>query len=173
MRGENAQYRPATDPLNLSTKQLTVLQVDNEGNLKSKEMEAPQAEDNNNGRLKTHELAVVNSGYSGNTAIFDQSAATVNLINSTAGLISGNFYNSSATDYYVQFHDTATTPAGGATPELTIPLPAGQVLDKKDFGKETPHFANGIAFAVSTTHQTYTAGTATAVDASIRYVTNN
>lgn len=143
------------------------------GSVPVEEQQAPLYEDQDNGRAKVSALATVDADYDATNAFFTQSAATENLVASACTLIGFNAYNDSVTDYWVQFHNTATTPAGAAAPYRSFALPAGAVLDLRDFGREEPQFSNGIAIAISTTHRTYTAGTATDVEANIQYSTSD
>lgn len=63
---------------------------------------------------------------------------------------------------YFQLHNTATTPAGGATASLKFPVPANDtiILQANDLGYDGAYFSTGIAIAASSTLTTYTAVTA-------------
>jgi hypothetical protein len=80
-----------------------------------------------------------------------------------AGMVfSASCYNANASSRWLQLHNTATTPAGGAVPTVSILVPSGaQVIVGTDFfSNEGVGFTYGIAFAFSTTAATYTAGSA-------------
>lgn len=70
--------------------------------------------------------------------------------------------NNSAQDLYLQFHNTAGVPAGGAVPALVSPLIfAGASFDFDImFGKNGQVGTNGWAMVWSTTAGTYTAAAA-------------
>lgn len=88
--------------------------------------------------------------------------ATLNVKASAGNVFSLYCNNENAADRYIQLHNTATTPAGGATPLYTFRVPAGgDVMVGTDFFTNAgANFGTGIAFAFSTTKDTYTAGTA-------------
>lgn len=76
----------------------------------------------------------------------------------------GNLYgfvvtNNNASTRYIQIFNSATLPADGAIPALTIPVPAGAVLPF-DTGKFPNYFTNGIVICNSTTQITKTIGAA-------------
>ena len=85
-------------------------------------------------------------------------------VKATAGLVySVMFQNLNLTLVrYYQLHDTATTPSNGAVPKVNIRASALAVivLGTDFFTEEGVTFANGIAFAVSTTPLTLTLGVA-------------
>lgn len=89
--------------------------------------------------------------------------ATLNVKASTGNIFSVYCHNLSGADRWLQLHNTATTPGGGAVPALSFYIPAGGVVEKGNdfFTLEGTNFATGIAFACSTTEGTYTAATAT------------
>jgi len=89
--------------------------------------------------------------------------ATLNVKASAGNVFSLSCNNENAADMYVQLHNTVTVPAGGGVPIFTFRVPAGgDVLIGTDFFTTAgAAFATGIAFAFSTTKETYTAGTAT------------
>ena len=98
--------------------------------------------------------------------------ATANVKGSAGNVFSLYCNNENTADRYVQLHNTATTPAGGATPLYTFRVPGlGDVLIGTDFfTNEGGHFTTGIAFGFSSTKDTYTAGTASEQSTEIHYV---
>ena len=88
--------------------------------------------------------------------------ATLNVKASAGNVFSLYCANANAAARWIQLHDTATTPAGGAAPLLTFQIPAGgsAVFGADFFTSAGLHFTTGIAFAFSTTSATYTAGAA-------------
>lgn len=88
--------------------------------------------------------------------------ATLNVKASAGNVFSLTCHNENASDRYIQLHNTATTPGGAAAPVESFLIPAGaQIVIGTDYFTEAgTHFATGIAFAFSTTKDTYTAGTA-------------
>ena len=69
--------------------------------------------------------------------------------------------NTTASVRYLQIHNTATTPAGGATAHESFLIPANsQVIISKDDLSGGRNCSNGIAIANSTAASTYTAGSA-------------
>lgn len=99
---------------------------------------------------------------SGTIAGQNNSFVTFN-IKATAGkLFYVNATNTTAFVKYIQFHNTATTPAGGATAKLkfAVPVAGTLVLSAGDIGYNGAYFSTGIAAAVSTDLETYVAATA-------------
>lgn len=88
--------------------------------------------------------------------------ATLNVKAAAGNVFSLNCHNANAADRYIQLHDTATVPAGAAAPKFSFLVKAGgdTVIGTDYFTDEGCSFAAGIAFAFSTTRDTYTAGTA-------------
>lgn len=88
--------------------------------------------------------------------------ATLNVKASTGNVFSLYCNNENAAEQFIQLHNTATVPAGAAVPLYSFRIPAaGDVLIGTDFfTNEGANFSTGIAFAFSTTKDTYTAGTA-------------
>lgn len=97
--------------------------------------------------------------------------ATLNVKASAGNVYSLYCNNENAAERFIQLHNTATTPAGAATPLFTFRIPeAGDVLIGTDFFTNAgAHFTTGIAFAFSTTKDTYTAGTATEQSTIVMY----
>lgn len=85
-------------------------------------------------------------------------------VNATAGNVySLTCHNENAADRYIQLHNTATVPNVSDAPAYTFLVPSGsQIIVGTDFFTQAgAHFSTGIAFAFSTTKDTYTAGTNT------------
>jgi hypothetical protein len=88
--------------------------------------------------------------------------ATLNVKATSGNVFAVKCHNINAAARYLQLHNTATTPGGGAVPFLTFLIPASseRVIGAEFFSSQGIHFDTGIAFAFSTTEATYTAGTA-------------
>lgn len=88
--------------------------------------------------------------------------ATLNVKSGAGAVYSVSCYNANTSSRYIQLHDTATTPAGGAAPKFSFLVPpGGQIVIGTDFFTQAGvSFSSGIAFAFSTTLNTYTAATA-------------
>lgn len=65
--------------------------------------------------------------------------------------------NATATSGFLQIHDAEELPNNGATPILTLPLPASGVVSLDD--RIPIYCENGAVFAVSTTLETLTIST--------------
>lgn len=98
------------------------------------------------------------------TTLFTNFGANATLnIKASAGTLFGFICNNrNVSERFIQFHNTATTPSGGATPLLTFSVPGNSQIGigQDIFKKEGVNFSTGIAFGFSTTQSTYTAGTA-------------
>lgn len=97
-----------------------------------------------------------------NATSYNSGVAASGVIKNAAGtLYGGVFMNSNAATRYLQIFDSATVPADGATPLLSIPVPAGTAFP---FGYIRGRaMANGIAWCTSTTFATKTLGAADAI----------
>lgn len=141
--------------------QIVVLQGNSAGALNVDETLAAQGEDNTNGvfAMQVKPLAVNTYSY---TTTQNLSFTTLNLKASAGNVYSLSVFNSTASVRYLQLHNTATTPGGGATAfDLFLVPPNGQtIVDAQYFGPGGMAFATGIAYANSTTAGTYTAGSA-------------
>lgn len=103
----------------------------------------------------------------------DNPAIPVTKKNSKTGI--GNVYgfvvsNFNSTVRYFQLHNKASTPAGGDTASLSLPIPAlsgstigNFVVTKEVLGEGGHYLSAGVSWAVSTTHGTFT-DSATASD---------
>ena len=99
---------------------------------------------------------------------------TLNVKASTGNVYSlACFHNGLATKppRYIQLHDTATVPAGGAAPVFSFMVPANSqtIIGTDFFSNQGAYFSTGIAFAFSTTINTYTAGVASEQTTFITY----
>lgn len=88
--------------------------------------------------------------------------ATLNVKASAGNVYSLYCKNANGASRWLQLHNTATVPAGGAVPLMPFEVPAGGsiVIGEDFFTAAGLHFTTGIAFAFSTTAATYTAATA-------------
>ena len=139
------------------------LQLDVNGNLKVVEQFASAAEDNTNGVISGAQKPLAVTTYS--PSLFTNFGANVTLnVKASAGNVFSLYArNLNAAVRFVQLHNTATTPAGGAVPLLSFPmavLTGEKVLDHSFFSHGGIFFSTGIAFGFSTTEGTYTAATA-------------
>lgn len=144
---------------------------DNLGHLWAREGYAPQYEDNTNGvgAMVIKPLAV--STYSPTLFTNFGANATLNVKATPGNVYSLYCDNLNAAVRYLQLHNTATTPAGGAVPLMTFKIPATStlVLGTDFFTLAGENFSTGIAFAFSTTEGTYTAGAAADQFTQIQY----
>lgn len=138
------------------------VQLDVNGNLKTREQYAAVAEDNTNGVIAGVEKPLATNTYAPTLATSLGAAATANVKATAGNVLSLYAYNTNAAARFVQLHNTATTPGGGAVPIYTFLVPAtGAVLiDHQFFVNSGAYFGTGIAFGFSTTAGTYTAATA-------------
>lgn len=88
--------------------------------------------------------------------------ATKNVKASSGNVFSWSCSNANAATRYMQLHNTATIPADQAVPVYSFPVyTLGTTIIGTDFFTTAGvNLATGIAFAFSTTRDTYTAGTA-------------
>lgn len=112
-------------------------------------------------------LQVIQKPFAGVTYSFSRfinfgANATLNVKATSGNVMSLSCHNLNAASRYLQLHNTATTPAPGASPLLTFLVPAGTqiVIGNDFFGMNGLNFSTGIAFAFSTVEATYTAGAA-------------
>jgi len=97
--------------------------------------------------------------------------ATLNVKASAGNVFAIECHNSNASTRFLQIHNTATTPAGAAVPlwEVAIPATSVVIIGTEFFGTGGLAFSTGIAFAFSTTKNSYTAGAAGDQTTFIRY----
>jgi len=139
----------------------STVNTDSLGHLWSREGYAPTYEDNSNGVAATAWLPLAVSTYT--PSVFqDNSFATINVKVTTGNVFSLTCINTTASTRYIQLHNTATTPGGGATARFKFFVPAsGTVIVGTDFFTQSGgNFSTGIAVANSSTATTYTAATA-------------
>lgn len=155
-----AGVRYNATPPTLSDGNVVVLQGDANGNLKTREQYQPVNEDNTNG------VATINEKLLGGVStyaptIFTNFGAnlTLNVKSSAGNVYSIHSHNTNAAVRYIQIHNTATTPAGGAVPLASFLIPANSFkdIDHSMLPAGGLYCSNGIAFAISTTMGTYTA----------------
>ena len=98
--------------------------------------------------------------------------ATLNVKATAGNVFALKCCNNNAAARYIQLHNTATTPAGGAVPLETFLVPANSevIIGTDYFGPAGRNFSTGIAFAYSTTQGTYTAGTAAEQFTFVKYI---
>lgn len=144
-------------PGTLTDGEFAVALCDSGGRMATAEQFAPVAEDNTNGVLACALAPLATDTY---TASFYADLGTASIQNIKAG--AGNLFsfwcrNTAGATRYLQFHDTATTPAGGATPRLTFQMGATSVLTlgRDFFGAMGLYFSSGIAVAFSSAEVTY------------------
>lgn len=98
--------------------------------------------------------------------------ATLNVKSSAGSVFSCVCINTNASVRYLQLHNTATVPTDQGVPVYSFPVPPsgyGIGLGTDIFTNAGVAFATGIAFAFSTTANTYTAGTAAEQTTIIHY----
>lgn len=149
-------------PPTLADGDVVQLQADSSGNLKVREQYMPGAEDNTNNVIATSNLPLATTTYTWSRFVNLGANATLNVKATAGNVFSIYCYNTNAAARFIQIHNTATTPSGGAAPVLSYLIPAtGAVfIDSSSLGEGGTAFSTGIAFAFSTTATTYTAGTA-------------
>lgn len=97
------------------------------------------------------------------TTFISAATVTANIKASQGNLYSFQAVNNNAAARYIQFFDTATTPAGSATAKLSFYIPANsqKEITKTMLGDNGDNFVNGIAYGFSTAATIYTAATNT------------
>lgn len=102
--------------------------------------------------------ALVPSSNSGTSTANASTAALANTltVKTSLGVLYG-VAGYSTTAQFLQLHDLAGAPGGGAVPKFSIPIVANAPFSI-DFGVYGMFFANGIRIVNSTTGPTYTAG---------------
>lgn len=131
-----------------------------------------RGEDETNNLLATIHKKLASANYS--ASLFTDFGANVTLnVKATAGnIFAVTCRNYNGANRFLQLHNTATTPAGGAVPRDKFLIPPGQqiIIGNDYFQQEGIHYTNGIAFAFSTTERTYTAGVAGDQDTTMIYI---
>lgn len=161
-----ANYRTASPTL--TNNQFVGLQADVNGNLKTFQ---PISEDSTNGITATTHKPLAVSTYCASLFTNYGANVTLNVKASAGNVFAVVCSNRSGATRYVQLHNTATTPAGGAGPLLSflVPMNSEVGIGEDIFGQEGVNFTTGIAFAFSTTEDTYSAGSASEQKTFIRY----
>jgi hypothetical protein len=151
-----------SSPVTVTNGQRVDSQADANGYLKTREQYAPGAEDNTNNVFATQVLPLAVATYSYTPFINLGANATLNVKASAGNVYSIYCHNLNASNRFIQLHNTATTPGGGAVPAKTYLVPGNGtiILDAQYLGPGGINFTTGIAFAFSTTEATYTAGAA-------------
>lgn len=111
------------------------------------------------------------NAYTG-TPVQNNSFTTSNLKATFGNVLTIQCINTTASVRYLQLHNTATTPGGGATAQEKYLVPANSqiILGPADLGTAGKYFATGIAYANSTVAATYTAGSAGDLLLDITYI---
>jgi hypothetical protein len=124
---------------------------------------APGAEDNTNGIYAYQWKPLAVSTYCPTRFVDFAANATLNVKATAGNVFSLACHNINGAARFIQLHNTATVPGGGAVPLFSFLVPTGaQTLVGTDFFTASGvNFSTGIAFAFSTTEGTYTAGVAT------------
>ena len=151
--------------------QQTELQTNVNGALDVNEVTAPLCEKNN---LNIAQVGIypLNTGDLSPLIYNNFGTAVTQNIKATPGiLISCVVDNTIATKRYIQFHNTASTPAAAAVPLVWFPIQASAsiVIDSVFTQLNGDKFTTGLAMAMSTTAGTYTAASATDLNVSVRY----
>ena len=95
---------------------------------------APDYEDNTNNVAAVMHLPLANSTYAWTRFVDLGANATANVKASAGNVYSAYIENTNAAKRYLQFHNTATTPAGGAVPLYTFAVAgSGSILIGSDF----------------------------------------
>ncbi|CAB4196594.1 hypothetical protein UFOVP1290_114 [uncultured Caudovirales phage] len=146
------------------------LQVDSRGNLRVANMLTAQAQDDLNQVLAVQVRVPIGTTYAP-TVFTDRGATVTKLVKGSAGMVVGlTCYNTTASTRFLQLHNLVAAPAAGA-PALSFLVPAGAqiVLGTDIFTSAGISFATGIVYGVSSTSDSYTAGSATDCSIQIFY----
>lgn len=140
----------------------TPIGTNRKGTVYGQETLAPGYEDNSNAVAAIAYRVIAGSTYAPTQFANFGANATLNIKASAGNLLGFYAYQTNGSARFEQYHNTATTPSGGAVPLVSVLVPAsGAVsLGTETFTLAGWYFSNGIAFAHSTTFGTYTAGTA-------------
>lgn len=147
------------------------LQGDVNGNLQTNNATLLTGEDQTNGVNAFVEKPLAVSTYT-TTKTQSNSFTTTNLKASAGVLMGFRCINTTASVRYIQFHNTATTPSGGATAQEKWQVPANSAITvgRGDLPIGGLYFATGIAYANSSVNSTYTAGSAGDLLLDVNYV---
>ena len=136
--------------------------TDSLGHVWNREGFAPGAEDNTNAVIAYIQKPLAVSTYTPTRFQNLGANITLNVKASAGNVFSLHCENLNAAKRYIQLHNTATTPAGGAVPLYSFPVAAGGsiVIGTDFFTTSGVNFTTGIAFSFSTTAGTHTDGVA-------------
>lgn len=136
------------------------LQADANGNINTNLNTLLSGEDQTNNLLEVIWKPVAVSTYAG-TKVQNNSFQTTNLKATPGNFLGMRVTNTTGNVRYLQLHNTATTPGGGATAQESFLVPANSaiVIGQGDLPAGVLAFSTGIAFANSSVAATYTAGT--------------
>lgn len=150
-----------SSPTARTTGQFGNLQADANGDLQTNLATLISGEDQTNGVLATVVKPLAVNTYA-STKTQSNSFTTTNLKGAPGTLLGFRVINTTASTRYLQFHNTATTPGGGATAQekWLIPANGSLTIGSADLPINGLYFSTGIAYANSTVNSTYTAGSA-------------
>ncbi len=126
------------------------------------EQNAALAEDNTNGVFAVAYKPLATSTYAPLLLADFGSNVTKNVKSSTGNIFGINGTNANASTRWLQIHNTASTPSGGAVPIMSFMVLTGSSINigNNFFTLAGYNFSTGIAYAWSTAAGTYTAATA-------------
>src|ERR1035437_3678859 len=168
------EYNSTAQTLTSGTQAMAALDVNRNVQINPATLLA--GEDLTNNVLGTLMKPVVGSQYDSGTYQNFGSSTTANIKATAGNLYSLMFTNINAAIRYIQFFNTATTPAANATALYSFILGAGTATQPAVLELDTTFFApanylsTGIAFAFSTTAATYVAATASDHTLTVNYV---
>jgi len=147
------------------------LQADSNGNLRVTLQSTIAGEDLTNQVLGVQVKPLAATTYAYTQFQNFGASANVNVKASLGNVFSLMVKNLNASERFLQLHNSAGTVAGGAIPQVSIPVPTnGTVILGTDFfGQGGESFSSGINMAFSTTQGTFTTGAAADVFCHIRY----
>jgi len=155
----------------LTDGQGTHMHVTQSGDLSVAERNIPDYEDGQWDVAAVAIRPVPDTTYATSVLTTDFGATVTKNAKATKGVVTGLILaNRNAAVRYLQLHNTATTPSGGAVPFLSIPVAPTGATGFKEIGNNVLGLmgvcpgASGIAYAWSTTSGTYTAATASEHD---------
>lgn len=121
----------------------------------------PEAEDNDLGVITVVKKPLSSATFQG-TRGQNNSFTTFNVKAAAGNLIYAVAHNTTGSTVYLQVHDTATTPANGATAYRKFAVPANSmlILGREELGPDGVYCPTGVALAASTALSTFTAATA-------------
>ncbi len=122
---------------------------------------APLYEDAANSVASTGEKPVVDPSYSTSTLLIPTANTAGEVVKGSACLLTGFVIeNRAVTARYAHIFNSATAPAPGAVPDVTIPIsPGSSLLVGDPMAKVGRYYSNGVYLAVSTSFATLVLGT--------------